>query len=408
MRILIHHLEDYNNLPSDTTAHMFQKLALFLLLNLTNSSIGNTQIDSMLRRGNLLYESQHYADALRLYDECIALDPARIDCYEKAGTTAKVLGEHPKAKELFLKLEVLDDSNTIALRQLAALYEQEQNIPKAIKYYSKLILNYPDNGIYFRKLGQLYGEAKLKRESLANYVMANKLNPRDLMTLKGMAEFHLTDKKYATADSLLLTALQMDSLNIRLNILMANSQFRQKNYVSTAIYMEKIRGKFVLKPYHQKMLGYAYMQIDSFDRAIYHLNQALTNEGTKEYAHYNLAVAHESKGDVETAKYHFMAAIKAGISDDMNIYHRNLARLYNMEEDLKAAIPHYKDAYKYSEDPLLLFFLARASDQYYKDKNIAIRYYGRFMGSDYKHIEYQDYSAKRTRYLKEELHLSKE
>ena len=84
-----------------------------------------------------------------------------------------------------------------------------------------------------------------------------------------------------------------------------------------------------------------------------------------------------------------------------------MARLYAKEEDLKAAIPHYQDAYKYGEDPLVLFYLARASDNYYKDKNIAIRYYTKFIKSNYDHAEYQKYAADRKRYLKELIHLQK-
>lgn len=367
-------------------------------------SEASAQLDSIYGMAESSYQEQDYSNALNGFEECLALDSLSIPSHEKAGLCATRLGEHPKAKKLFLKLITIDSANTTAMRQLASLYEQEENIPKAIKYYNFLTDAYPDNGVYFRKLGQLYGEAKLKADALKNYKISNALNPRDLLTIKGLAQFHLSEKKYTTVDSLLHQALKMDSLNIRLNMLMANSKFRQRQYDSTAVYMETITGKYVLKPYHQKMLGYAYLQIDSFDRAIYHLNKALTNEGTKEYAHYNLASAHEAKEDMESAKYHFQEAIKAGRSDDLDLYHRNLARLYAKEDNMKEAIPHYQDAYKYSKDPLLLFFLARATDQYYKDKNIALRYYQKFVKSAYDHPEYMDYSKKQIRYLKEQLH----
>jgi len=152
------------------------------------------------------------------------------------------------------------------------------------------------------------------------------------------------------------------------------------------------------------MLGYTYIQIDSFDRAIFHLSKAILNEGTKEYAHYNLAVAFEKKEDMESAKYHLQEAIKAGISTNVDTYHRQLARLHTAEGNLKEAIPHYQDAYKYGEDPLILFYLGRASDKYYADKNIALRYYRKFVKSAYEHKEYKDYSKSRIAALKEYLH----
>lgn len=241
-------------------------------------------------------------------------------------------------------------------------------------------------------------------EALKYYNQANTLNPSDLTSLRGLSELLLSERRYEEGDSLLRAGLLMDSLNIRLNLLMAKSKFRQNQYDSTAYYVETVRGKFVLKPQYQKMLGYAYIQIDSFDRAIYHLSKALTNDGTKEYAHYNLAVAFEAKDDMTSAKYHLEEAIKSGISKDVDLYHRNLARLHNKEDNLKDAIPHYQDAYKYGEDPLLLFYLGRASDKYYEDKNVALRYYRKFIKSDYDNQEYKDYAAQRVTSLKEYLH----
>ena len=105
--------------------------------------------------------------------------------------------------------------------------------------------------------------------------------------------------------------------------------------------------------------------------------------------------------------HHFSEAIKAAISEDVDLYHRNAARMYSKKEDLKNAIPHYKDAYKYGEDPLILFYLGRAADGYYKDKQIAIRYYQRYLKSPHDHEEYKEYCTQRIRYLREIVHQQK-
>ena len=364
-----------------------------------------SQVDSLLvLEADGYYQEENYSAALESYNLAIAQDSLQLGLYERAGLSALKLGQLPEARRLFIQLESKDSSNVTALRQLASIYEQDENIPKAIKYYNSLVKQYPDRGLYYRKLGKLYREAGLKTEAMKYYTRANALNPKDLASLRGLSELLLADRVYEEVDSLLQAALDLDSLNIRLNLLMAKSKFRQQQYDSTANYMERIQGKYVLKPQHQKLLGYAYIQIDSFDRAIYHLTKALTNEGIKEYAHYNLAVAFEAKEDLESAKYHFQEAVKSGISSDVDIYHRNLARLFNKEDNLKEAIPHYQDAYKYGEDPVLLFYLARASEKYYKDKNVALRYYRKFIKSDYDNAEYKEYSAHRVTTLKEYLH----
>ncbi len=76
-------------------------------------------------------------------------------------------------------------------------------------------------------------------------------------------------------------------------------------------------------------------------------------------------------------------------------------------KNTKKAIVAYKDAYKYSDDPILLYYLATITDLYYKDKTIAINYYKKYLKSNHQHVEYKTYALHRSRYLKEQIHQSK-
>ena len=90
----------------------------------------------------------------------------------------------------------------------------------------------------------------------------------------------------------------------------------------------------------------------------------------------------------------------------MHTYHRNLARIQNNDNNLKEAIKNYQWAYKYKEDPILLFYLAQASDTYYKDKSIAINYYDRYARSADTNEKYKRYARQRAQALREFLHQS--
>ncbi len=381
--------------------------SLLVLLLYCSVLYGQTAPADLKKTAADNYDNQKYELALTSYQALLVTDSMVLKNYERAALSAYKLGDLPLARKYFLELEKKDTINRIALTSLASIYETNSNTPKAIKYYHKLIKYFPDNAINFRKLAQQYQKAGLKNEAKSYYQQALEKNNKDQYTIKGLGELLLREKNYALTDSLLTLGLCRDSNNIQLNLLMANSKYLQKAYDSTVYYMEVIRGKYDLRPHHNKMLGYAYMQVDSLDRAIFHLTKAINDPGTKEYAHYNLGVAYEKQGNIEFALHHFQEAVKEGISEDIDLYHRNVARLYSKEENLKSAIPHYQDAYKYGQDPLVLFYLARASDNYYKDKNVAIRYYTKFINSDYDHSEYKKYAADRKRYLKELMHLQK-
>ena len=113
--------------------------------------------------------------------------------------------------------------------------------------------------------------------------------------------------------------------------------------------MEKVIGRVDFRAHESKILGYAYLQIDSLEKAVFHLTRALDDSSTKEYAHYHLAVAFEKLEQKESAIHHFQKALEEGISSNVDIYHRNLGRIHSKNNNNKEAIPHYQDAYKYGD-----------------------------------------------------------
>jgi len=377
---------------------------LLFCVFLSSQILAQNNVDSLLIRANTYYEVGDYQSAYNIYIALTKADSTNLILKEKTASAAYRLGDLPSAKTIYLQIAESDSTRISVLSSLANIYEYEKNTPKAIKYFSTLASVQPETPTYQRKVAEQYQKAGLKRIAQVHYLNALRINEKDVFSIKGLSELYLSDSRFTITDSLLHLGLKRDSSNISLNLLIATSKYRQKAYDSTAYYMEYIKGELDFRPHHNKMLGYAYVQIDSFDQAIHYLTQAINDPGTKEYAHYYLGVAYEKQKNNEFALYHFKEAIQAGISKDIDLYHRNTARLYKGDNNLKEAISHYQDAYKYGKDPLLLFYLAMASDRYYKDKNIARRYYERFQESGYQHKEYQEYASYRARELREWSH----
>lgn len=300
-----------------------------------------------------------------------------------------------------------DSTNTDVYVQLARIYEQQQQLSRAIKYYTILNKMHPNNPLYYRKNANLYKGYGDKLKAFQLYSKANKLNPRDVLTLKGLAELSIGNDQLLMADSLIHVALELDSMDIGINYLSARSKYKQKQYHEVTEVFDRIRGQVDLNSYYNKMLGYAYLQIDSVDLAISKFQLALVDDRSPEKLHYYLATAYEKRENMVGAMEHYEKAVESGISPDLDLYHRNVGRLALKANKHKLAIAAYKDAYKYGEDPVVLYYLAAASDNYYKDKSIAIGYYKKYLKSTHNHKEYKDYAAKRVRYLKESLHQKK-
>ncbi len=382
--------------------------SLLIVISFFIYNISTAQMDNSIIEARKSYDLGDYNEAYIRYKSLIEKDSTTMDYYEKMGLSAVKIGRLLDAKNSFIHITKVDSTHKIAISQLASLYEQEGNTPKAVKYYTQLVKLFPENAVYYRKLAQNYASSGALIDAFRYYSEAYKLNREDLYTIKGISEIFLHNEQYQDADTILTKGLVLDSTNINFHYLISRSKYKQKDYDSTIYYLKQIEGKVDLSPYYNKLYGYSLIQIDSFDQSIYYLNKALRENGSKEYAHYYLATAYENLENLELAEYHYKEALSEGISNNVSNYHRSLAKLKNEENDLKAAIPHYQDAYKYSKDPVLLFYLARASDAYYKDKSIAINYYKKYSKSKHNDDEYKKYAISRARTLSEYMHQSKE
>ena len=352
-------------------------------------------------------DEKDYLTALSLYTSCYESDTTNIHCLYQSALAASKSGDNTTAKNLFLQLEKKDTLLQQTWINLGALYEEEENPPKAIKYYTRLHNDNPTNATYTRKLGRLYRSANNRIDAWKYYAMAYKTNPRDIKTAKGLAELAMVNSQAELADSIILAALKIDSTHIGLNLLRAKMMYKNKSYEETANILESVLSRYDFNTYYHKLYGYALVQIDSTNKAIFHLTRALESTPEDEKVHYYLARAYEDIGDNKAAIFHFEKATDFSISPSLDKYFKNLARLYDEQKDLPKAIEAYKESYRYGQDPKILYYLARASDIYYKDKSIAIKYYSRYIKSKDDTKSYKAYAKQRKQYLKEVKHQSK-
>ena len=352
-------------------------------------------------------QAQDYATAFKIYSACYEVDTNNVNCLYLSGLSAYRNGDNSNAKKNLLKLESKDTMLTKVWINLAAIYEEEENPPKAIKYYSRLQESNPDIATYSRKLGRLYSTADSKTDSWRYYSLAYKVNPRDVKCVKGLAELAMANSQNELADSIIVEALKIDSTHIGLNLLRAKLKYKTKQYIETADILESVLGSYDFNAYYHKLYGYALVQIDSSEKAIFHLTRALATTPEDEKLHYYLGVAYEKLEENKSAIFHFEKATDYSVSPSLGKYFRNLAKLYDQGKNLPKAIEAYKEAYRYDADPKMLYYLARASDIYYRDKKIAIKYYGKYISSKDDTKTYKNYSRERKRYLKEQMHQSK-
>jgi len=194
----------------------------------------------------------------------------------------------------------------------------------------------------------------------------------------------------ANAKKLFHRLEQIDTIN-RLAFSQLSAIYElEKNAPKATKYYTKLRNLFPENPVYRRKLGQQYQAA-----------------GLMTEAFENYSAAYERMDSTEWALYHYEKALDEGISSNTDLYHRNLARMYNDAGKLREAIEHYKDAYKYGEDPLVLFYLARACDIYYKDKSVAVNYDSKYIRSSEPTEEYKQVAKDRRQHLREQMHQGK-
>lgn len=385
---------------------MLKNASWILLVFLQLSLYGQVDRDSLVGLAERLYIEQDYQNSLGIYESLADSDSTNVQHLYRAGTAAQRLGDFKKAKDYLHKLEKIDTTNHTYARPLASIYEIEGNVPKAILYYTNLSKENPDNSLFYRKLGQQYLKGGETGDAFTNFNKSHKLNPNDFFTVQGLADIFSINKQYQDANVLLRKAIAYDESNLNLQLLYTTNKYKQAQFDTTATVLYGLRGKLDFSNYYNKMLGYSLMQIDSTEKAIFYLRKSLVNEGNPEIAHYYLSKAYEDMEEMDYATHHLEKAIDAGISKNLKSYHSNLARLQESSGNKKDAIRNYEAAYRYSSDPIYLFYLGRLTDEYYKDKSVAIRYYDRYAQSKDENIEYKRYAVDRKIYLREQQHFN--
>ena len=375
-------------------------LSIFLLTTVNNLYITAQEVSCS--DGDRYMATQDYFAALDAYTVCYTLDTNNKKPLLSVAGCLYLLGDYQKAREYYHHLESDTIYSTDAKIKLASIYESQQNLPKAIKYNLALSKIFPGNPTYLRKLGSLFQQGNEPTQALQSYQAAIRLNDRDLLAIQGLSEMMLSLDQPYLADSLITKALAVDSNHIGLSLLHGRVKYKMRDYASCAQILHKLTYLTELNNYYNKMLGYAFMQIDSLDKSIYHLQKSLLNEGDPEYALFYLGLAHEKKNEYEKSKYFFNEAIKAGISEDLDQYHRGLARINSSTGHYKEAIENYQSSLKYHNDPTVYFYMANAAEQYYKNHSKAIDFYERFLHAKPSDRNMTETAKQRLKILKEQ------
>ncbi len=357
--------------------------------------------DDLRLRADQFLRQQNYQEALSAYQKLVP----SLTIEAKIAYCHYQMGRWTEAKKRYHELLAADSSHVEAHLYLSKIYEQEYNLPKAIKHLNQLVKTDPTQAAYYKLLGDAFHKADLKELAYEQFARALAINQSDITVYINLVRIGLDQGDFDLADSLVQRGMLLDSTNIQMLLLKSRVKYGLKSYAAAVEPLVISKSRIDLPVFYQKMLGYAYLQLDSLDLAIHTLQNLLYREQS-EFIYAYLAKAHSLKGSWDRAIDFYKKAIDAGLSDQLAQYFLGLAKSYRQTGDLREVINSYEEAHRYSHDPSYLFLKGQASENYYKDKNMALQQYQRFLRFGQIDPDEKAYAQQRIRLLKEYLHQS--
>lgn len=379
------------------------KRYIFCLLTLLFALGGRGQ--SPCAMADSLFQRQQFTEAIPFWEVCFLLDTTQGENRLRLAQSLTESGDWIRAKEHFHALDSLFPFE--AGQALAQIYEAEQNLPKAIRYYRLLADMNPGNAQYLRKLGYLFQQGYDGVEARNYYSKALDINHRDVLAWLGLGESYLLDDNWESADSALTRALEIDSQKVSLLLLYSKLKYRQKDFKQVVYRLHQVEKTMDLPLVYMNMLAFALIQTGDPEKALWYLQRLLVYDPNHELNLFYTGLAHELAGRYSEALSFFERAEVAGISTSMHEYYQGQGRAYMHMNKFKSAIRVYEKSLEYKKTADVYFYMANASEQVYKDGQKAISYYENFLKNNPTDPELIRTARERIGILKEQAFMSK-
>ncbi len=351
-----------------------------------------------------------YTNAIVFYKQVYNLLPSNI-IKEKLGRSYQASGNSTKAIELYEEVLKVKLENGLLKYELAKLYLNHQKVKKAINLFSDLSQKDMLNPNYQYQLGVAYH--KLGQEGFYDsgnhFLKAYKIDSLHLKSIYNLIKFY-KKLKFKDSTSLFIDkGLEINPKSISFNQLKVKDAFLKKEFDTTLVYLkilEELNSKTI---FTYKMYGLTYLKLKEYEKAKYYFKFAQKIDYRDANVLFNLGLVNKALKNYKEAEMNFLMSISFQKPDiDANYYELGILQLE--QKKLKKALQSFKKGYENnSRNYLILFQLAMLTDDYYKDKKIALKHYKRYIDRfSSKHTASTLYAKQRVKEIQKELFIKGE
>jgi superkiller protein 3 len=176
--------------------------------------------------GNTYFASQKYADALKLYQKALQIDPKMAAGYKKLGDTQRLLGREKEAISAY-KNALQFGYNTLETRfWLGTLMLETKQLEEAIKDLEAVALEMPKAEVFI-SIGNGYEKLKRDVSAIEAYQKAIDADPNSALAYYKLADVFQSQREYTKAKEAYEKAISLDPEGKQVNIPDAQKKLKE-------------------------------------------------------------------------------------------------------------------------------------------------------------------------------------
>jgi len=278
-----------------------------------------------------------------------------------------ILREYPDDRECRIKL--------------ARIHEFNNNYVKAIEIFQELYRHDTSNILYLRHLGDNYYNLDSMAKALFFYKKRLSLNPYDQLIAYKVSRIYRKNKAYQKSIDVCKPILAKDSTNLRFLKQAGYVYHEWKKYHWASKLFSKALNLGDSSKFVYKYLGISELGNHVFHSGRKHLLEAYEKDTNDFETCYFLGRAFLNSPTPGRGLYYLNRADSLLQPDPsvMAALYLEKQSIYSSIDKYKSAVDCYKSAYKYTQKPEYLFYIASIYQHKLKDKSHALDHYRLFL-----------------------------
>ncbi len=292
-----------------------------------------------------------YQNALLDFSRAIEIEPNNTKyLYQRGYLYTVFLGNSQKALIDFNKMLELDSLNIDAINSIGLLYQEENELQKAIKNYERGIAlekNNPESAMYcYRNRATVYEKLKLFDNALKDYNKSIELDPQNPNRYIDRAVFYTSYKKdYQNALKDLTKAIEIDPQN---TLWLYHRGYLYSNYLANdekaLLDFNKILQLDSINIDAINSIGKIYQNKNELEKAIKNYERGITlekiNPQAAAYCYTNRAVIYVMQNLLDSALSDYTKAINLDPANPYRYFNRGQYYEYYKQDFQKALIDY--------------------------------------------------------------------